>query len=131
MARIVIVRTGRVREGSINDEIRWLGSSLGLFSLRDKDSSCYRIFIELLKSTKVHRPLSSDDIAHNTKLSRGTVMHHVNRLMESGIVITERRRYRLRESNLEILMDDLERDIDKAMREMKEMARKIDDGLGI
>ena len=33
----------------IDQELQWIGSSLGLFNLRDKDKSCYRIFITLLK----------------------------------------------------------------------------------
>ena len=74
---------------SLNNELQWFGSSLGLFNLRDKDKSCFRIFIELLKAVKHNHPLTSDEIAERLKLTRGTVVHHLNKLMGSCIVIHE------------------------------------------
>ncbi|MBI3034447.1 ArsR family transcriptional regulator [Candidatus Woesearchaeota archaeon] len=130
--RITIIRTTRlVRENSVNEEIRWLCNSLGLFSLRDKDSSCYRVFIELLKNSKAHKPLSSDEIAYSLSLSRGTVMHHMNRLMDTGLVITDRNKYMLRVENLEVLVNELERDVSRAFQDIKAIAKKIDRELGL
>ncbi len=128
--RVTIIRT-TIRKGNVNDEIRWLGNSLGLFSLRDKDSSCYRIFVELLKSSKTNKALTSDQLAFNLDLSRGTVMHHINRLMDSGLVESEKGKYKLRVKNLEILMAELEKDIQRAFQDIKEMAKKIDNELGL
>ena len=48
--RITIINVRKPALRTINDELQWLGSSLGLFNLRDKDKSCFRIFIELLKN---------------------------------------------------------------------------------
>ena len=130
--RIIIVRASRVtKSAGVNDEIMWLGNSLGLFSLRDKDSSCYRVFIELLKSSKAHKPLSSDEIAYSLGLSRGTVMHHMNRLMDTGIVITDRSKYMLRVENLEVLVNELERDINRAFQDIKSIAKRIDREMGL
>lgn len=130
--RITIVRTRRpVARASINEDIKWLCSSLGLFTLRDKDSSCYRIFIELLKGSRSHRALSSDDIANMLGLSRGTVVHHINRLMDSGLVVSEKSRYLLRMDNLEVLVDELEHDLERAFEDIKAAAKRIDRQLGI
>jgi len=49
--RITIIRTTVPRQHDINEELKWFGQSLGLFSERDKDSSLYRLFVELLKSS--------------------------------------------------------------------------------
>ncbi len=128
--RITIIRT-TIRKGNVNDEIRWLGNSLGLFTLRDKESSCYRIFVELLKSSKTNKELTSDQLAFNLNLSRGTVVHHLNRLMDSGLVEFEKGKYKLRVKNLEILMSELEKDIQRAFQDIKEMAKKIDSEIGL
>ena len=48
--KITIIRIRKPAQSNINKELQWLGSSLGLFGLRDKDKSCFRIFIELIKS---------------------------------------------------------------------------------
>lgn len=128
--RITIIRASRPRR-NINDELMWFGQSLGLFSERDKDSSLYRLFVEMIKNSRAGRPLTSDELAYRLKLSRGTVVHHLNKLLESGIVVTERNRYALRVENLEVLVDELRRDIRRAMEGLKEIARQIDEELGI
>lgn len=114
-----------------NEELQWLGSSLGLFSVRDKDKSCFRIFIELLKANKVGLPLSSDELAFKLHLSRGTVVHHLNKLMESGIIINERNKYMLRVRNLRFLIDELEKDITRSLDNLRHVAEDIDEYLGL
>ena len=129
--RITIIRSSRPVRKSINEELQWFGTSLGLFNLRDKDKSCFRIFIELVKSAKKGESLSSDDIAEKLGLSRGTVVHHLNRLMDSGLVVTDKKTYMLRVSNLEVLVDEIERDTKRALEDLKQVAQQIDERLGL
>src|SRR3989344_4126889 len=115
--RITIVKVRKGDTSNINQELQWMGNSLGLFGLRDKDSSCFRIFITMVRTSRQNKPLSSDDIAKKLDLSRGTVVHHLTRLMDSGIVIRERKGYFLRESSLQRLIDDMRNDIDSVFAE--------------
>ena len=110
-------------KNEINEEIQWLCQSLGLFSERDKEKSCYRVFIELLKHKN---GLSSDEIAENTHMTRGTVIHHINKLADSGLAVSQKNRYRLRTRNIYRLIKELEEDIDETLREMEKIAKKID-----
>ncbi|MBI2664342.1 ArsR family transcriptional regulator [Candidatus Woesearchaeota archaeon] len=129
--RITIIRTARPHQRSVNDELRWFGESLGLFSERDKDSSLYRLFVELIKSSRHGQALTSDELAFHLKLSRGTVVHHLNKLLESGIVLADGNRYALRVQNLEILVDELRRDIRRTMENLKSIAKQLDEELGL
>ena len=129
--RITIVRSTKPVRTGINEELQWLGSSLGLFNLRDKDKSCFRIFIELVKTAKTGEPLSSDELAERLGLSRGTVVHHLNRLMDAGLVVADKKKYLLRVSNLGVLIDELERDTTRALEDLKNVAQKIDQKLGL
>lgn len=129
--RITIVNIRKPREHNVNQELQWLGSSLGLFNLRDKDKSCFRVFIELLKSSKARQTLTSDDLALKLSLSRGTIIHHINRLMESGLVIHEGNKYILRVESLKTLIDEVEKDIKRACEDLKEVAKEIDERLGL
>lgn len=124
--RITIIRTRKPDNDSINEELQYLGQSLGLFSERDKDKSCFRIFIVLLKSLKSGQKMTSDEIAARTNLTRGTVIHHLNRLMESGIVINERSHYILAVDNVEELVDIVKNNIIKTCDGLKHVARNID-----
>lgn len=129
--RITIINIRKPREQNVNQELQWLGSSLGLFNLRDKDKSCFRVFIELLKSSKARQTLTSDDLALRLSLSRGTIIHHINRLMESGLVIHEGNRYILRVENLKSLIEEVEKDIKRACEDLKGVAKEIDERLGL
>ena len=129
--RITIINLNKPSQYNINQELQWFGSSLGLFNLRDKDKSCFRLFIELLKSAKARNTLTSDELATRLTLSRGTIIHHINRLMESGFVIHEGNRYTLRVENLRSLIEEVEKDIKRACEDLKEVAREIDDRLGL
>jgi len=128
--RITIVSV-RKPVKNLNNELQWFGSSLGLFNLRDKDKSCFRVFIEMLKAAKLDKPLTSDEIATNLNLSRGTVVHHINKLIEAGIVIYQNNRYMLRVNNLEVLIDELKRDAERTFDDLRIVAKEIDQLLGL
>ncbi|MBI2660474.1 winged helix-turn-helix transcriptional regulator [Candidatus Woesearchaeota archaeon] len=129
--RITIVNIRKPAEHNVNQELQWFGSSLGLFNLRDRDKSTFRLFIELLKSAKSNNQLTSDELAARLDLSRGTIIHHINKLMESGLVIHEGNRYILRVDNLKALIEEVEKDIKRACDDLKEVAKEIDDRLGL
>ena len=124
--RITIIKIRRPERPSLNEELQWFGSSLGLFNLRDKDKSCFRIFIELLRATKDNSSISSDDLAEKLHLTRGTVVHHLHKLMETGLVVYERKGYMLRVSNLSALIEELEEDMVRTCATLRKIAEDID-----
>lgn len=125
--RITIIRIRKPSRTTLNEELQWFGNSLGLFNLRDRDKSCFRVFLELLKAAKMRHPLSSDELAINLNLSRGTVIHHINNLVERGMVSQIRTKYVLRQPKLKDLMEDLKRDAEKTYEELGKAAERIDD----
>jgi len=129
--RITIVNIRKPAEHNVNQELQWFGSSLGLFNLRDRDKSTFRVFIELLKSAKRHETLTSDELALKLALTRGTIIHHINKLMESGLVVHEGNTYTLRVENLKTLIEEVEKDIKRACEDLKEVAMEIDERLGL
>ncbi|MBI5389309.1 ArsR family transcriptional regulator [Candidatus Woesearchaeota archaeon] len=128
--KITIIKVRRPHRSNINEELQWFGTSLGLFGLRDKDKSCFRLFIELLKSNK-DLGLTSDEIGERLGLSRGTVVHHLRKLMDAGLVVQQKNRYLLRVENLSQLIAELERDLKRTCEDLKDIAREIDRTLGI
>jgi predicted transcriptional regulator len=124
--RITIIRIKKPVQENINEELQFLGESLGLFSERDKDKSCFRIFIILLNSLRKGQKITSDEIADKTNLTRGTVIHHLNRLMESGIVVSQKNYYMLAVDNMEELVDLVKNNLVKTFENLKPTARSID-----
>ncbi len=115
----------------MNEELQYFGSCIGLFSLRDKDKSKFRIFIALLKALKTHDGLSSDELAEQLGLSRATVIHHLKHLMDSNIAEENRGKYRLRNDNLEELLEEIRVDLNKTIDELKDSAKNIDQELSL
>jgi predicted transcriptional regulator len=127
--RITLVRINNNVNDSVNILIQEFGRSLGLFTQRDKESSCFRIFIDLLKSHE--DKISSQELAFRSGLTRGTVVHHLNRLIEEGLVVVEKNRYFLCADNLKNLVANIERDSNRIIANMKKIAEKVDEELGI
>jgi len=126
MHRFTLINSARPSKKNVNEKLQWFGVSLGLFQLRDKDKSTFRIFVELLKAAKAQRSLSSDELASRLSLTRGTVVHHLKKLMESGIVTAERNTYSLRADTLETLVRELEKDISRTCEDLLEVAKELD-----
>ncbi len=129
-SRLTLIKVRRVPDDNVNHELQWLGNSLGLFNLRDRDSSCFRVFITLVKRSKKQEPISSDEIADQLSLSRGTVVHHLIKLMDSGMVMHERKGYLLKEATLQKVVKDVRREMEQLFAEMEEVAKEIDERMG-
>ena len=128
--RFTIVRIRKIPTQDVNQELQWLGNAMGLFNLRDKESSCFRVFITLVKRAKNNQPISSDGIAEKLDLSRSTVIHHLNRLVDAGIVSREKGGYALRETNLSQVIKDIRQDLESTFSELQKIADEIDQKLG-
>ena len=124
--RIVITTIRKPRANSLNDELQWFGSSLGLFGERDKNKSCFRMFIELVKAVKQEQGLTSDDLAQRLGLTRATVVHHLNTLMERGIILHRQNEYIIRGDRLSALVEDIQRDVERQLLEVKKAAQELD-----
>lgn len=129
LKKLTIYRLQRPKAPDVNKQVMWFSGTMGLFTCRDKSKSCYRIFLELLKAAKHGKALSSDEIAYRLHLSRGAVVHHLNNLIDSGLVIAQKNTYSLRESSLDILVKDLKKEMDEMFAEMNSVAEEIDRAL--
>ncbi len=129
--KITIINIKKPKEEDVNKELQYFGSSLGLFGIRDKDKSCYRLFVELLKAAKMKMGFTSDELAYRLNLTRGTVVHHLNKLMDAGIAVNIKNRYYLREENLEVVVQEIKKDLEESMNKLKDIAKDIDDWMGL
>lgn len=125
---ITIVRIRRPKTKDLNQDLQWFSRSLGLFKSRDKEKSCFRVFMELLKDNK---GLTSDEIALSSNLTRGTVVHHLHSLLEHGLITKRKNRYYLITDNLEILINEIKKNIESALDELRETAKFLDKQLNL
>src|SRR3989338_3969907 len=129
--KITLVKIRKPTRKDVNQDLQWLSHSLGLFTERDKEKSCFRIFVELIKSTHKNQLLNSDQIAARTHLSRATIIHHLNKLIESGLVVPYKGGYILRVDNLETLLEEIKKDALRIFEDLQEIAGELDEKLGL
>ncbi len=131
LTRITIIKEKKFPKANINDLLMLFGESLGLFSMRDKDKSCYRIFITLIKALKMKVELTSDELAAQTGLTRGTVVHHLNRLMAAGIVTSHKNKYYIEHENLKAMVASMRVGMNALLDDLSGVAEKIDTTLDL
>lgn len=129
--RFTLIKLRKPVEKDVNKDLQWFSESLGLFGDRDKEKSCFRVFLELVKATRRKKALSSDEIALRSNLSRATVIHHLHRLQESGLVVQYKNKYLLRLDNLEGLVLELKKDLIRTFEDLREIAKELDEELGL
>ncbi|MBI4448347.1 ArsR family transcriptional regulator [Candidatus Woesearchaeota archaeon] len=127
--KITLLKIKKPQNRDLNADIQWLSQSLGLFNLRDKEKSCFRIFVELLKCTKKDNPISSDELAFKLNLSRGTIVHHLNKLISAGFVVSTHNKYILRTKTLKELVELIKKDVNESFSHIEEAAKEIDQSL--
>ena len=122
----IIIYWHKSHGDDVNSQLKWLCQSLGLFPVRDYNSSMYRVFIELIKDAQSERHSSSDEIAMRVGLTRGTVVHHLNNLMNAGIVIRQDNYYILKDKNVRQMIEGIREEINELFDEMNSIAENID-----
>ena len=122
---ITVKKIKRPKQSDLNDDIQIISQSLGLFTKRDKEKSCFRVFVEILKSKGV----TAEEVTLNANLTRATVIHHLNYLIKSDLVIKKNHKYFLRSKNLEELISQINKDVDETLNDLKKIARNIDSEL--
>ena len=127
--RIRIVRKKMPSGSSVDSEIEWFCSTLGLCEHMRDDESATRIFRCLLERGRYGRGLRSDDISERVGKSRGAVVNQLNKLMAAGLVARRGTRYELREDTLLNTLVEMRRDLERVFEDMEDIARKIDEDL--
>ena len=126
--RVTIIRVKKPEKKDVNEELRWFSQSLGLFGARDKEKSCFRVFLELIKVSKRGRGLTSDELAERSNLTRGTVIHHLTTLAEQGLITKAGNKYMLK-GDLEEIISEIQKEIGNVFRDLREAAEELDRAL--
>ena len=128
--RKITINIEPISSDDINEQLHWISQALGLFNERDKEKSCHRIFIELVKAKKDNDVLSSQDLAEKANLSRATVLHHLDKLVESNIVAEKNHEFELIDNNLNAIISRLKKEMNEFLEEMEKVSKKLDEELG-
>jgi len=131
LAKYTIMDVRIPPKADYESDVEWICRCFGFLEPRDKDKSAAKIFKSLLEAMKEEKGLSSDDLAEKISLTRGTVVHHLNKLIESGLAIHREGRYELRGMSLQKTIQEIRRDIDRILDNIEQVAKNIDQTLNL
>lgn len=131
MREINLIKIKKPTGNDPNRHIIWLCETLGLIGKRDKEKNCFKVFSEVVKANKEKKPLISEQISKTLKISRSNVVHYLNKLISSGLIIKIGNKYELREDNLILLINEVEKDVRLIFEDLKKVALEVDKGLGM
>ena len=86
--------------------------------------------VKIIKAKKDNKQVNSQDLADRSHLSRATVLHHLDKLIESNIVMEKEHEFELIDSNLNAIILRLKKEMNDFMVEMEKMSKKLDEELG-
>ncbi|MDE1832856.1 MAG: winged helix-turn-helix transcriptional regulator [Candidatus Micrarchaeota archaeon] len=105
--------------------IKWFCNVLGL-SDDEGESVEEQMLREFAEAAYNNEGLSSAEIKLETPMARSTVIYHLNRFMDTGLIVKRGRKYYLRASEMSKAIEEIEYDIEKEMRKMLDTAREFD-----
>ncbi len=114
----------------VDRDLKWICRSFGFFESRDKKRTAYKIFKAIVETARQNRGVSSDELAEKLASSRGAMVHHLNKLIKSGLVIHHEGQYKLRGRNLKTTITEIQRDLDRIFEDLENVSEKIDEALG-
>ncbi|MBD3262235.1 MAG: ArsR family transcriptional regulator [Candidatus Altiarchaeales archaeon] len=127
--RITIQSIRKPINKNLDEDLRWLCSSLGFCNQKQKHTG-NKVFTTLLKKNKKGVNPTSTELAEEIGMSRGAVIHQLNRLKETGLISKDGRSYRLRETNLTNTLKEMERDMKRLFEDLEDIAAELDEEIG-
>ena len=130
MRKIVIKDIDRPDANDPESIIRWMCEAFGFSG--EGSSIDFEILgtFASLSRTGSQAGISSADINIGPKVPRSTIIYHLNRFIEAGLVVKSGRKYYFRASELSKAIEEIEYDIEREMRRMLDMAREFDKMMG-
>jgi len=118
-------------ENDLDKDIEWICNSLGFLSLRDQDKTAFKILKALVKSAKEGKGMTSEEITELVEPTIGSVIYHLKKLMRAGLVVKLDSYYELRMKSLLTTIEEIEKDINLTLADIKKVAFDIDNKIGL
>jgi len=127
--RITIIRNRKPPEKNIQKDLDWFCKSFG-FCEDTQAHTASKVLKEIIRQNAKGNAMGSTELASKVDMSRGAVIHQLNRLVSAGLIEKSGRYYTLRGASISDTIRELERDMQRIFEDFEEMAREMDEELG-
>ncbi|MGD0729336.1 MAG: winged helix-turn-helix domain-containing protein [Candidatus Micrarchaeaceae archaeon] len=126
MERIVIKFVERPNLNDQEKMIKWFCEVFGLSSEENPDSIEEQILRSFIDAAYKNEGLGSSELNLDTELARSTVIYHLNRFIDAGLLVKKGRKYYFRASEMSKAIEEIEYDINREMQRMLDTAKEFD-----
>lgn len=125
MGKIVIQFTEMPDFDDPKSMIRWFCIAFGLCGMEGGGIE-EKILSKFTETASGGEGITSSELKEEIDLSRSTVIYHLNRFIDSGLVVKRGRKYYLRASEMHKAIEEIEYDIEREMKRMMDIAMEFD-----
>lgn len=110
-----------------HDPEKLIGWFCEVFGLSTNDNGLEsQILKEFADAAFRNQGLASSELKLDTDLARSTIIYHLNRFMEIGLLTKKGRKYYLRANDMSRAIEEIEYDMEREMRRMLDTAKEFD-----
>lgn len=125
--RIVIRTVERVSNKTPTEFVKWLCEALGLAEGEENAKALDQQILEkLIVASRLDTGITSSEIGKKEGIARSTVIYHLNRLINTGLVTKRGRKYYLRAMDVASTIKEIEYDIDREFSRIHDAAQEFD-----
>ena len=126
MNRIVINFYERPDSDEPDDLIRWFCRVFGLSNDNEPNPIGEQILIRFAEAAQNKVGLTSSELDLDTELAKSSVIYHLNRFIEAGLLVKRGRKYYLRASEMQKAIEEIEYDVERELSRMLDTAKELD-----
>lgn len=127
MVRIRIHSVERPVSNELEEQLEFICKAFGVFENEERDKTALSVFREIVELNRQNHFASSQSLQEEIQKSRGAIINQLNKLIETGIIVREKRVYKLRASSLERTIEEMQIDIERVFENAKKIAKQIDE----
>lgn len=129
--QIILKDLQKPKEINLNNDIDWLGESLGFNCGRDTKRITSQILRAVLHEFASDGATSTEKISDSLRLDVQKVNYHLRTLVNSGFLYREKRLIFLRRGSVKSAIEEMRKDANRIFDELSIMAEEIDKELGL
>lgn len=118
-----------IEKPDLNDAegiIRWFCNVFGLSNPEAENPVEEQILKTFVAAARDGKGLSSSELDLESKLARSTVIYHLNRFRDAGLLVKRGRKYYLRAGEMEKVIQEIGYDLERELRGLIDTARRLD-----
>lgn len=132
MAQQIILRDlQRPKKANIDEDIGWLGSSLGFVSRKDTAHMMRQILKRVLTGIAEEEGISTERLARELNIAIQRVNYHVRCLVDAGFLYRRKKRIFLRQGSVRAAVEEIRKDANRMFDNLLVIADDIDRSLGL